>query len=67
MMMVEQATTATIGEWVAMRAALWPHASRLELEREAMHMLILTDSLQNEIKNCVKVCDGTYRSTRSPF
>lgn len=40
MMMVEQATTATIGEWVAMRAALWPHASRLELEREAAALLI---------------------------
>ena len=39
MMTVERATTATIGEWAAMRLALWPHASRSELEREAAALL----------------------------
>jgi aminoglycoside 6'-N-acetyltransferase I len=40
MMIAERATTATVGEWVAMRAALWPHASRPELEREAAALLV---------------------------
>jgi aminoglycoside 6'-N-acetyltransferase I len=40
MMIVEQATAATMGDWVAMRAALWPHAPRQELEREAAALLV---------------------------
>jgi aminoglycoside 6'-N-acetyltransferase I len=39
-MTVEQATMATIGDWAALRAALWPHASRTELEREAAALLV---------------------------
>jgi aminoglycoside 6'-N-acetyltransferase I len=42
MMTVEQATAATIGDWVAMRAALWPHAPRQELEHEAASLLAKT-------------------------
>jgi len=38
-MKVEQATAASIGEWGALRAKLWPHASRQELEREASALL----------------------------
>lgn len=40
MMIVERATTATIDDWAAMRAALWPQASRPEIEREAAALLI---------------------------
>jgi aminoglycoside 6'-N-acetyltransferase I len=40
MLTVERATEATIGEWVAMRAALWPHAARPELEQEAASLLV---------------------------
>jgi len=40
MMTVERATTATIGDWAEMRAALWPHAPRPELEREAAALLV---------------------------
>ena len=39
-MIVVQATTETISEWSAMRAALWPHAPRPELEREAAALLV---------------------------
>ncbi|HEY2872290.1 MAG TPA: aminoglycoside 6'-N-acetyltransferase [Reyranella sp.] len=39
-MIVERATEATIGDWVAMRAALWPHAMHAELEREAAALLV---------------------------
>src|SRR5579871_375050 len=42
MMTVERATAATIGAWTAMRAALWPHASSRELEREAEGLLVKT-------------------------
>ena len=40
MVSVERATTATIGDWAEMRSALWPHASRPELEREAAALLL---------------------------
>lgn len=39
MMKVERATTATIADRVAMRAALWPQAARADLEREAAGLL----------------------------
>jgi aminoglycoside 6'-N-acetyltransferase I len=42
MMTVEQATAATMGDWVGMRAALWPHTTRQELEREAASLLART-------------------------
>jgi aminoglycoside 6'-N-acetyltransferase I len=40
MMTVERAATATISDWVEMRLALWPQASRPELEREAAALLV---------------------------
>ena len=40
MMTVMQATPETIREWAALRAALWPHAARPELEREAAAVLV---------------------------
>jgi aminoglycoside 6'-N-acetyltransferase I len=40
MMTVERATQATIGDWAEMRLALWPHASKPELEREAAALLV---------------------------
>ncbi len=42
MLTVERAATATIGDWAAMRLALWPHATRPELEREAAALLVKT-------------------------
>jgi aminoglycoside 6'-N-acetyltransferase I len=38
-MNVERVRPETIGEWVALRAALWPEADRAELAREAPALL----------------------------
>jgi aminoglycoside 6'-N-acetyltransferase I len=40
MMTVERATTESIGDWAAMRAALWRHAARTVLEQEAAALLV---------------------------
>jgi aminoglycoside 6'-N-acetyltransferase I len=39
MMKIERATSATMGSWLALREALWPHSSKLELSREAHALL----------------------------
>ncbi|MBS0220132.1 MAG: GNAT family N-acetyltransferase [Proteobacteria bacterium] len=39
MIRIERATRATVDEWVALRAALWPKADRRGLEREAIALL----------------------------
>lgn len=38
-MTVERAIPATIGEWAALRLALWPHGSLDEVTREAGSLL----------------------------
>lgn len=39
MIRIERATRATVDEWVALRAALWPQVDRRGLEREAIALL----------------------------
>lgn len=39
MIKMERATRATVDEWVALRAALWPHVDRRGLKREAIALL----------------------------
>jgi aminoglycoside 6'-N-acetyltransferase I len=38
-MKVERATAATIADWLALRDALWPRASKADLKREAAALL----------------------------
>ncbi len=38
-MKVERVTVATMGDWIALRAVLWPEASEADLKREAPALL----------------------------
>jgi aminoglycoside 6'-N-acetyltransferase I len=38
-MKVERVTAATMGDWIALRAVLWPEASEADLKREAPALL----------------------------
>jgi aminoglycoside 6'-N-acetyltransferase I len=65
-MKVERVTPATIGEWVELRLALWPHAGAAELEREAPALLDKKPAaaaflLRDEAGRAVAFAEATVR------
>jgi aminoglycoside 6'-N-acetyltransferase I len=63
---VERVTAATLGDWVAMRMALWPYATKQELEQGAVLLLSRTQPaaafiLRDEAGAALAFAEATLR------
>ncbi len=63
-MKMERARTQTLGEWVTLRAELWPGESKLDLERHARDLLAkdaVAFLLRNETGAAVAMAEAAVR------